>query len=219
MHDFEVTPRVLKAAAQNSKEITQILGNHLRNIVISEEVLQAAARNENDQVVRLIFEYTQDTHVIKKLVNAALGNKNLAYQIMYTLLIQADQPEDILKAAVANRKQGKEVPWQLIAHQKDLHISLSVVQQTVKNSGCGQEVLEQLKREWKIPITRDIARAAMINRISGHIMMKALLSQDREMQITEDAINIIKSKLNVEVNRLLQDRNKQIQIVQSLSLK
>ncbi|RFU32693.1 hypothetical protein B7463_g3641, partial [Scytalidium lignicola] len=169
---------------------------------IPEEAVIAIAAISDKSIMELLLIYHRETQITEEIIRAAAGNEEDGEGVIKLLLKQARGvriTEDALKAAVGNRKKGKQVTRQLMTHQQDLHISPSVIQQAVKNSGCGQAVLEQLlEREWKIQITRDIVRAAVMNRSSGDIMIQALLSQDRETQITEDAIKMITSKLNAE---------------------
>ncbi|WYZ34724.1 hypothetical protein EsH8_I_001000 [Colletotrichum jinshuiense] len=198
---FVTDENMVKAAAENvggSKEVMALLLDRRGDeIQITEEVVKAAAANENGHgIMSLLLDRRGDEiQITEDVIKAAARNIN-GHVIMSLLLDRRGDEmkitEDVIKAAAKNNDSGQELMTLLLDRRWDeILITEEVVKAAAGNWTHGKEIMTLLldRRGDEIQITEDVVKAAAENGRSGQELMTLFLDRrGDEIQITEDVV-------------------------------
>ncbi|KAL2809268.1 hypothetical protein BJX63DRAFT_366537 [Aspergillus granulosus] len=182
------------AARQGRMNVMDILLKEMRaGLKVSEQVLKAAARNEEsggDVMALLLDRQGDQIKITEDVVLAAARNEGSGKHIMKLLLDQqGDQietTEEVITAAAGNERSGKDIIRFLL---DQIEITEDVVMAAARNEGSGKDIMELLLDQQgdQIEITEDVVKAAVANKWSGKSIMNLLLDrQGDQISITPD---------------------------------
>jgi hypothetical protein len=215
----KITEDVAKIIAGSSHYKAMELLLDRRDVVITDEVVKAAAGNSEIGmgVMELLLNRRGDDVVITdEVVKAAAGNSDSGMGVMKLLLDRRGDDvvitEEVVKAAAGNSDGGKWVMGLLLDRRgDDVVITEEVVKAAAGNSWSGKWVMELLldRRGDDVVITEEVVKAAAGNSDSGMWVMELLLDRrGDDVVITDEVVKAAagNSDSGKEVMELLLNR-------------
>ncbi|UKZ63248.1 uncharacterized protein TrAtP1_004476 [Trichoderma atroviride] len=196
--EAEITEAVLiKGLNLDRLKHLDLILDHSDEIKITEEMVQAAARNYyGPQVLQLLLEKRgHDITVTKDILKAAADSHHGPEAIILLLDKYGHQfsiTDDIVESAVARTYRAKEVLSLLLDKRgHEFSITDDIVKSAVARTYRAKEVLSLLldKRGHEFQITNDIVKSAVANECLAKEVLSLLLNQrGHEFTITEDIV-------------------------------
>ena len=193
--EAKLTIQVVRAAAgnrSNGKELmTLLLDRRGDEIIITEEVVKAAAGNDKKVMALLRDRRGDEVTITEAVVMAAARNYRNGEEVMALLLDRRGDEITITKEMVSiiARSFGKKVMALLLDRQGDkITITKEVVNAAAWNFRSGEEVMALLldRRGDEIIITEDVVRAAAKN--DKKVMALLLDRRGDKITISEEVV-------------------------------
>ncbi|QVM13334.1 hypothetical protein D8B26_007942 [Coccidioides posadasii str. Silveira] len=178
--------RVLKALLEHEKGI---------QFKISGDIVEKIAGMHHYSMMNLLLDQRgADIIITEEVLKAAAGNEKSGKEMMALLLNQQDAhikiTEEVLKAAAGNEKSGKEM-MALLLNQQDAHIKITeeVVKAAARNWHSGKEVMVLLlnQPEVNIKITQEMV-TTIATTFNKDGMALLLNQQEADVEITEEMV-------------------------------
>lgn len=195
----KVDERVVITAARNlwrgMDMMTLLLDQRGDQIIITEDIVKAAAENENGkEMMALLLDRRGDQITITEdVIKAAVRSRD--YKGVMTLILdrRRDQimiTEKFMKTVAENLEGAELIPLLLDWLGERVHITEGIVKAAAGNE-YGEEVMALLldQRGDQITITEEILKTAASNRFQAKEMMALLLDRrGDQINITEDVV-------------------------------
>ncbi|KAL6825835.1 hypothetical protein J3E69DRAFT_335140 [Trichoderma sp. SZMC 28015] len=213
-----VNEAVVIASAENQRNgeevMTLLLGQRGDQITITEDIVKAAAGNENKEVMALLFDRRgNQITVTEDIVKAAAGN----YQddVMKLLFDRRGHEititEEVIKAAASNLFGKKVLALLLDRRGSQIKITKDIFKAAVRHSRVETIALLLDCRDTEITITEEVVMAAAKNTHKG-VMVFLLEYRGNNISVTEEMINVLWKNFSCgkEVMAFLLDQRKDI---------
>lgn len=144
--------RVAREINANVTECIVEICNGLADLVITEDVVRAAAENENNgqQVMKALLENRGDeVRITESIVSAASGNWESGPEVIELLLKQRGDEvqitEGVVEAAFENKYSGRQVLKVILENfGKEARMTENVFKAAKRNGERGQQVMEMM---------------------------------------------------------------------------
>ncbi|PQE33956.1 hypothetical protein CJF32_00002798 [Rutstroemia sp. NJR-2017a WRK4] len=187
---------VYVASVYGGNMMALLLSLHGNNILVTENVLRAAATNNapnGEEVMKLLLEkQTPDTI-----------------------------SEEIIKNAATNHTNGRNIMKVLLKERVDIRITKDIVKTVAREYGeLGREMMELFleERDADIVITEEIMKAVAYKPYPGIEIMKLLLEKrEADVVVTEAVVKMIAGRLSGGVMKLLlEKRGEEVAITEKI---
>ena len=139
------------AKGHDGAKMLSVVLEHDKSILISNSLLIAAVSSGSsgyDHVLGLILDKYEDLEVSEDILKAAARNGTYGASLLSAILSRRENiqiSEDILKAALAGDywKDG-EVFWTILEHNKQVFISMEVIDTMMENQKLGTNIMNGL---------------------------------------------------------------------------
>ena len=181
---------------RSGSEVMEVLLKYKGDIVISEEVMQAAAANRYNslEVMEFLLKYKGDIAISEKVIQAAAANRYKGLDVIEVLLKHKGGiaiSEEFMQAVAANEYYGSKVMEVLLEHKGDIAISKEVMQVAAANKSKGLEVIEVLlKHKGDIAISEEVMQAAAANEYNGSKVIEVLLKHRGNIAISDEVMQV-----------------------------
>ena len=230
LKDSELETLLDEHARELDKAKQELLEQQWADVMITEEVVKAAARNGEsgkEVMMLLLRKRGSEIKITEEVVWAAAGNEKSGKEVISLLLQERGSEikitEKVVWAAAGNEKSGKEVISLLLQERgSEIKITEEVVRAAARNEKSGKEVISLLLQERgsEIKITEEVVQAAAGNEKSGKEVISLLLQErGNEIKITEEVVRAAarNEKSGKEViSLLLQERGSEIKITEEV---
>jgi hypothetical protein len=208
---IEVTEKVVRAAAENSKSGPQIIKLLLDRR--GSEMLAVVAQGSIKEMENLLNYQGGRLKVTEEVVKAAAGNAKSGKQVMKLLLDRRGDEvkitEEVVNAAARNSESGPQIIKLLFDRRGDeVKITYKVRKAAEENTRSGKQ-MKRLLDHWRRGEAEELVEAAAGNTRSGKKGMKLLLDRrGDEARITEEVVEAAAgdSESEEQVIKLLLER-------------
>ncbi|KAF7596653.1 hypothetical protein BBP40_000575 [Aspergillus hancockii] len=176
------------------KILSLLLESHVDQLAITEGVMcMLVGLLDRGQVELLLDRHGIQVPITEEVVKATARNDENGEQILGLFLSRrAPITDDILQTAAGNTKQGKQILALLLDQpNSQLRVTENVLKTAATNRGVAMEVMTFLlgREEHQITITEDVLKAAASNNAAGnHVLALLLHRQGDKIHITEEVL-------------------------------
>lgn len=224
---------IVRVAGEINANVTECFVELLSgpaHLVITEEVVEAAAENEGrgQEVMKALLDRQgNEFQITERVLRAAAGNWDSGQQVMALLLKRrADEvliTEEVVKTAFGNQYSGQQVMRAIFEHKgSEVQMTENVIKAAIESGQSGQEVMELLlerRREGsELQITEQIT-CLIAGNFNASTMRLLLERRGDEVHVTEAVVkaaagSYLYAQQVMEV--LLERRKDQVQLTEEV---